>query len=62
MLVGSINYNGKKSKKYTMIIGIPKEIKLKEGRIAIIPKGVERLVKAGHQVLIESGAGKISAI
>ncbi len=45
-----------------MTIGIPKEIKLKEGRIAITPKGVAKLVKAGHQVLIESGAGKISGI
>ncbi len=45
-----------------MTIGIPKEIKLKEGRVAITPRGVAKLVKASHQVLIETGAGKISGI
>ena len=45
-----------------MTIGIPKEIKQNEGRIALTPAGVIRLVKAGHQVLIETGAGKISGI
>ena len=45
-----------------MIIGIPKEIKQKEGRIAITPEGVAKLVEAGHRVLVEYDGGKISGI
>ena len=45
-----------------MIIGIPKEIKDKEYRIAIIPAGVRILVDSGNTVLIESGAGLGSSI
>ncbi|ADC50010.1 L-alanine dehyrogenase (sporulation V protein N) [Alkalihalophilus pseudofirmus OF4] len=40
-----------------MIIGIPKEIKNNENRVAITPAGVVALTKAGHQILIEQGAG-----
>jgi alanine dehydrogenase len=40
-----------------MIIGVPKEIKLDEYRVAMLPVGVEELVRAGHRVLIEAGAG-----
>ncbi|MCY7844254.1 hypothetical protein CHCC20375_0746 [Bacillus licheniformis] len=40
-----------------MIIGIPKEIKNNENRVAITPAGVVALKKSGHQVLIEQGAG-----
>ena len=40
-----------------MIIGVPKEIKKDEYRVAMLPVGVEELVKAGHTVLIEKGAG-----
>ena len=40
-----------------MIIGIPKEIKAQEERVAITPAGVETLKKAGHTVLIEKHAG-----
>jgi alanine dehydrogenase len=40
-----------------MIIGIPKEIKNNENRVAISPAGVDVFVKAGHEVLIETGAG-----
>lgn len=40
-----------------MIIGVPKEIKIQEYRVAIIPAGVAELVKAGHQLLIERNAG-----
>lgn len=40
-----------------MIIGVPKEIKPEENRIAIVPGGVETLVQKGHKVLIEKGAG-----
>ena len=40
-----------------MIIGVPKEVKLDEYRVAMLPVGVEELVRAGHTVLIERGAG-----
>lgn len=40
-----------------MIIGVPKEVKNNENRVAMTPAGVVTLVQAGHQVLIESGAG-----
>ncbi|EWH22681.1 alanine dehydrogenase [Bacillus haynesii] len=40
-----------------MIIGIPKEIKNNENRVAITPAGVVALKKSGHQVFIEQGAG-----
>lgn len=40
-----------------MIIGVPKEIKNRENRVAIVPGGVKVLVQAGHKVLIEKGAG-----
>ncbi len=45
-----------------MIIGVPKEIKKDEYRIAITPAGVRELVANGHQVLIERDAGTGSAI
>ncbi|WP_082232092.1 alanine dehydrogenase [Halobacillus massiliensis] len=40
-----------------MIIGIPKEIKNNENRVAITPAGVVALTKSGHEILIEQGAG-----
>ena len=40
-----------------MKIGIPKEIKTNENRIALVPAGAETLVGAGHAVLVETGAG-----
>jgi len=40
-----------------MIIGIPKEIKPEENRVAIVPGGVETLFKMGHKIIIEKGAG-----
>src|SRR5574338_200842 len=39
-----------------MRIGVPKEIKTNENRIALVPAGAEALVSAGHSVLIEAGA------
>ncbi len=45
-----------------MIIGVPKEIKADENRVAITPAGVEAFVKAGHKVVIEKGAGNGSSI
>jgi len=40
-----------------MIIGVPKEVKNRENRVAAVPGGVKQLVDAGHKVLIEKGAG-----
>ncbi|HEX6940144.1 MAG TPA: alanine dehydrogenase [Longimicrobiales bacterium] len=40
-----------------MIIGVPKEIKANENRVALVPAGSDALVNAGHTVLIERGAG-----
>src|SRR5437879_12282891 len=40
-----------------MIVGVPKEIKTAEHRIALVPAGVESLVGDGHSVLVEQGAG-----
>lgn len=40
-----------------MRIGIPKEIKTNENRVALVPSGAAALVSAGHEVLVESGAG-----
>ena len=45
-----------------MIIGVPKEIKAQEYRVALTPPGVEALVARGHEVLVETGAGVGSGI
>ncbi len=44
-----------------MIIGIPKEIKDHETRVALTPAGVKELKAAGHVVLVEQHAGELSA-
>ena len=45
-----------------MIVGVPKEIKPDEYRVAMLPVGAEELSHAGHTVLIEAGAGQGSGI
>ncbi|AFQ44253.1 alanine dehydrogenase [Desulfosporosinus meridiei DSM 13257] len=45
-----------------MIIGVPKEIKNNENRVALTPAGVVALGKAGHQVVVETKAGVGSGI
>ena len=40
-----------------MKIGVPKEIKIHEYRVGLVPAGVLELVRAGHQVLVQTGAG-----
>ncbi len=45
-----------------MIIGVPKEVKRDEYRVAMLPVGVEELVRRGHRVLIEANAGIGSGI
>ena len=45
-----------------MIVGVPKEVKSDEYRVAMLPVGAEELSAAGHTVLIEAGAGLGSGI
>lgn len=45
-----------------MIIGVPREIKNNENRVAVTPGGVEALISGGHRVVIEAGAGAGSGI
>ena len=45
-----------------MIVGVPREIKNREYRVAITPAGVHELARHGHEVVIESGAGAGSSI
>jgi len=44
-----------------MIIGIPKEIKLDEKRVALTPVGVKTFIDSGHDVLVQRGAGEDSS-
>lgn len=41
-----------------MVIGVPKEIKTNENRVALVPAGVEAFRALGHQVLIEKSGGE----
>ena len=43
-----------------MKIGVPKELKHNESRVAVNPAGVELLVKAGHCVYVQKDAGILS--
>ncbi len=43
-----------------MKIGVPKEIKNSEGRVAMTPDGVRQLIQSGHEVVVEESAGLIS--
>jgi alanine dehydrogenase len=45
-----------------MRVGVPTEVKTDEYRVALTPAGVRELVDAGHEVLVQSGAGEGSAI
>jgi len=45
-----------------VIVGIPKEVKDGEFRVAATPEGVRELTRAGHQVVVETGAGVGSAL
>ncbi|MDP2917362.1 MAG: alanine dehydrogenase, partial [Dehalococcoidia bacterium] len=45
-----------------MIIGVPKEIKNNEYRVALVPAGVKALAEHGHTVLIQKSAGEGSGI
>ncbi len=43
--------------KIVMTIGVPKEIKEQEYRVALLPSGAYQLIKRGHHVVVERGAG-----
>ncbi len=45
-----------------MIVGVPREIKQDEYRVAMLPVGVEELTSRGHKVLVQAGAGLGSGI
>ncbi|MDR0348085.1 MAG: alanine dehydrogenase, partial [Tannerella sp.] len=45
-----------------MIIGIPKEIKVQEGRVAMTPDGVHELTRRGHSVFVQKSAGTESRL
>ena len=45
-----------------LIVGVPAEIKNHEYRVALTPVGVDELCRAGHQILIQTGAGLGSGI
>ena len=45
-----------------MIVGIPREIKNNEYRVSLVPAGVDSFIEAGHEVVIEVGAGLGSGI
>ena len=42
------------------IVGIPKEVKTREGRVGMTPSGVQRIVGRGARVFVERGAGLLS--
>ena len=45
-----------------MLVGVPKEIKVQESRVALTPEGAFELARFGHEVVIEAGAGLGSSI
>ena len=50
-------YISRQGRNHKLIIGVPKEIKNNENRVALTPAGVVSYVQAGHKVLIETNAG-----
>src|ERR1017187_2091548 len=47
-------------KKGKLFIGIPKEISFQENRVALVPDAVALLVNDGHEVVVETNAGKMA--
>ena len=41
-----------------MKVGVPKEIKILEYRVGMVPAGVRELVHDGHEVMVETNAGE----
>src|SRR6516164_3398370 len=54
---GTESRTRRSGRKTFMIIGVPKEIKEQEFRVAMLPSGVYQLIKRGHKVVVERGAG-----
>ena len=48
------------TRKRKLFIGLPKETSLQENRIGLTPEAVQHLVAAGHEIVIETGAGEPS--
>ena len=40
-----------------MLIGVPKEVKVHEYRVGLLPAGVEEMARQGHKILVETHAG-----
>ena len=57
-----LTLNKKEKNKKVMIVGIPKEIKNNENRVAITPAGVKAFCQTGNQVLVQKSAGLGSGI
>src|SRR5262245_33756392 len=47
---------------HEMVVGVPREIKVGEQRVALTPAGARALTEGGHRVLVEPGAGLGSAL
>jgi len=45
-----------------VIIGLPREVKNQEYRVAIVPREVKELIKCGHKIIVERAAGEASGI
>ena len=45
-----------------MIVGVPKEIKNNEFRVSMTPAGVHQFITSGHEVIVESSAGRVTRI
>ena len=45
-----------------MLIGVPKEIKVREYRVGLVPASVRELTAMGHEVVVETGAGAADAL
>src|SRR5689334_8876970 len=43
-----------------MRVGVPREVKPDEYRVGMMPVGAEAMVRAGHEVMVEAGAGSAS--
>jgi alanine dehydrogenase len=46
-----------KTAQHSLLIGLPKEVSLQENRIALTPEAVRILIRNGHEVIVETGAG-----
>ena len=58
----TVDIGVQRRRRRTIIVGVPKELKAGEQRVAITPGGVRALIEAGHRALVEIGAGAGSGI